>query len=74
MTFEPGAELDFRLEGSGVEFVGGSARGHELRLTLDGDGREASGVTYLGREGAGDWVINENGIGLLEFWNLPLAR
>ncbi len=72
ITFDAGAEADFRLEGVEIAITGGVAEGNELRLTLAADGSAATGVSYLGHVGAGPWVTNENGIGLLEFWNLPV--
>lgn len=74
LSFEPGAEHDFALEGApGVAIVGGSASGHELRLQLSDDGSAATGLTYYGQTGDGEWVTNERGIGLLTFWSLPIA-
>lgn len=74
LSFEPGAEDDFALEGApGVAIVGGSASGHEVRLELSGDGSAATGLTYYGQTGDGEWITNENGIGLLTFWSLPIT-
>lgn len=73
VTWEDGAQSDFRLEGSPVTVTSGSAAGNVVTLQLSGDGSAATGLTYLGRTGAGQWVTNENGIGLLEFLALPIA-
>ena len=74
LTFEDGVQADFRLEGgAGITVVSGSAAGHEVTLTLSGDGSAATGLTYLGRSGAGQWITNENGLGLLTFLALPIA-
>lgn len=72
VTWQDGAQIDFRLEGSAVTVVSGAAAGNVVTLTLSGDGSAATGLTYLGRTGAGQWVTNENGIGLLEFLALPI--
>ena len=42
-------------------------------LTIAGDASGATGLTYLGHVQAGPWVLNENGIGLLTFYELPIA-
>ncbi|MBK6923637.1 MAG: PKD domain-containing protein [Deltaproteobacteria bacterium] len=73
LSFAEGAHVDFRLEGAAVSITGGSANGSQVILTLSGDGSAATGITYLGHQGAGPWVLNENGVGLLAFWNLPVA-
>lgn len=33
----------------------------------------ATGINYLGHTGAGPWVKNESGVGMLSFWKLPIA-
>jgi PKD repeat protein len=72
VTWQDGAQIDFRLEGSAVTVISGAAEGNVVTLTLSGDGSAATGLTYLGRIGAGQWVTNENGIGLLSFFALPI--
>lgn len=72
MVFDAGAEADFRLEGSAVTVVGGTAQAGEVRLMLSGDATGATGVTYLGHVLAGPWVASEAGLGMLTFWNLAL--
>jgi hypothetical protein len=73
LTFEAGAEADFQLVGAAVQVVSGAAAGNQLTLKLSGKGTAATGISYLGHIGAGPWVINENGIGLLEFKGLPIT-
>ena len=69
--------LDFRLEGNNMPAItAGSASGHLVTLTLDGDGSGATGISYLGHSDdlrVGEWVTNLNGIGLLAFYNLPIG-
>lgn len=73
LTFAEGAQADFRIDGAAIPVTGGTANGNEIVLTLGGDASAATGITYLGHTGAGPWVLNENGIGLLEFGNLPFS-
>lgn len=73
LTFADGAQADFRIEGAAIAVTGGMVNGNEIVLTLGGDASAATGITYLGHTGAGPWVLNENGIGLLEFGNLPFT-
>lgn len=72
LTYMEGAHVDFRIEGAAVTITGGSATGNQVTLELSGDTSTATGVSYLGHAGAGPWVLNENGVGLLAFGNLPL--
>jgi len=73
LTFTEGAQNDFRIEGALVGVTGGMANGSELVLTLSGDASAATGITYLGHVGPGPWVLNENGVGLLAFYALPIG-
>jgi hypothetical protein len=73
LTFADGAQNDFRIEGTAVTITGGSAGAGEVVLTLSGDATGATGVSYLGHVGAGPWVLNENGVGLLAFGHLPIT-
>ncbi|MGH1340189.1 MAG: sialate O-acetylesterase [Nannocystales bacterium] len=72
MTYDPGAEADFVVEGSAVTVVGGSAEAGEVRLMLSGPATDATGITYRGHVLAGPWITSETGLGMLSFWNLPL--
>ncbi len=72
MTFDAGAEAHFVVEGASVTVVSGSATGSSVVLTLSGDGLGATGLTYAGHEGAGPWVTNASGIGLLAFSGVPV--
>jgi PKD repeat protein len=72
LTWDPGAELDFALEGAPVSVIAGRAEGADLVLTLSGDGRAATGLAYLGHQGAGPWVRNATGVGLLQFRGVPI--
>ena len=74
ITCEPGAAADFRIHAGGDSTVSDCvAQGHELILTVQGDASAATGINYLGHIGAGPWVKNENGIGMLAFWKVPIA-
>jgi len=72
LIWEAGAENDFRLEGSSVSVTSGAISGNHLVLALSGNGAAATGISYLGHPGAGSWVTNGNGIGLLAFYNVPI--
>ncbi len=67
LLWEAGAEADFGLEGTSATVVGGSIDGNLIRLALSGDGSSATHVSYSGHSYAGPWVMNSNGVGLLEF-------
>ena len=74
ITCEDGAAADFRIHAGGDSIVADCvAQGHELVLTVQGDASMATGINYLGHIGAGPWVKNENGIGMLSFWKVPIA-
>ncbi|WP_091312962.1 sialate O-acetylesterase [Micromonospora chersina] len=75
LTVQPGVAADFRIEGSAVSVVDVAYRpGGQLVLTLSAPATGATGVTYLGHTGAGPWVVNASGIGLLAFQGLPIAE
>jgi Carbohydrate esterase, sialic acid-specific acetylesterase len=69
ITFQSGAAADFRVEGSGATVTNGNASGHTIVLFLNGDGSNGTGVSYAGHAGAGPWVVNSTGVGLLNFYN-----
>ena len=73
LVWDAGSEAYFNLEGSSVAVTGGSVEGHTLVLTLDGDGGPATGISYMGHVGAGPWVTNGRGVGMLAFSNVPIA-
>lgn len=73
LTFAEGAQNDFRVEGVPVTITGGSASGNVVVLTLSGDATGTTGVSYLGHIGAGPWVLNENGVGLLAFGHIAIT-
>lgn len=62
LAFEAGTETDFVAEGApGTTVTSGAAPG-------------ATGLTYLGRIGDGQWITNEAGIGMLTFRALPFEQ
>jgi hypothetical protein len=73
LIFDVGAEADFRVEGSAANVISGTAAGNEVVLTLDGDASDGAGLTYGGHTGGGAWVTNATGVGLLTFFDLPIA-
>jgi len=50
----------------------GTAAGANLVLTLSGDGAGATSLRYAGHSGAGPWVTNAKGVGLLAFEGLSI--
>ncbi|MEM7131640.1 MAG: putative Ig domain-containing protein [Chloroflexota bacterium] len=73
LIWEVGAESDFVLEGSSIAVTSGSVFGNQLVLQLSGDAQSASGISYGGHSGAGAWVTNGAGVGMLTFYDLPIA-
>ncbi|MEU4773121.1 sialate O-acetylesterase [Micromonospora sp. NPDC023644] len=74
LTVQPGAQADFRVNGGTVTVTGVAYRdGGRLVLTLSGPADGVSGVSYLGHAGAGPWIVNATGSGLLAFHNLTIA-
>jgi hypothetical protein len=75
-AWTPGWETDFRLEGaSGTEIESGLITGNTVVLTLS-EAPEAgfTGLSYVGHtHGDGAPVKNANGIGMLAFYNFPVA-
>ncbi len=74
LIWENGAENDFRLEGSSVAVTSGAIIDNKIVLTLADNVPQggATGISYLGHPGAGPWVTNANGLGLLAFYNVPI--
>ncbi len=73
LTWEAGAENDFKIEGVNVVVTSGAIIDNKITLTLSGNASAATGISYLGHSGAGPWVTNANGVGLLSFYNVPIA-
>lgn len=73
LVWEAGAQQHFKVEGTTVTVVGGNISGNRLILRLSGSAPNALGISYLGHDGAGPWVTNAKGIGLLAFDTLPLT-
>jgi hypothetical protein len=73
LTVDSGAAADFRLEGSTVTVTSVAYQpGGRLVLTLSGPAADATGLVYQGHLGAGPWITNPIGTGLLAF-RLPLT-
>jgi PKD repeat protein len=73
LTVEPGIGPTFRFEGAAATVTGAAIEDNQLVLTITGSAASATGLTYLGATGTAAWVLNENGIGMLEFFDLPIA-
>ncbi len=72
LVWDDGAEQHFLLAASSASILSGQVVGSTVVLTLSGDGRDSSGLSYVGHSGAGPWVTNANQIGLLAFDALPI--
>lgn len=71
LTVDAGAAADFRVEGSAATVTSVAYQaGGKLVLTLSGP--RATGLTYQGHIGAGPWITNAIGTGLLAF-TLPVT-
>jgi hypothetical protein len=73
LTADAAASADFRFEGAAATLSSAAIESNVLVLTINGDPSGATGLTYLGHQQAGPWILNENGIGLLAFYNLAIA-
>jgi hypothetical protein len=73
LTWDAGAENDFKIEGSAVTVTSGAIIDNQIVLTLSNNAATATGISYLGHSGPGPWVTNANGIGLLAFYNVPIV-
>lgn len=71
LTFSPGAQVDFRLLGTSARIISGAIVDGAIELQLSGNAEGATTLIYNGHRGAGPWVTNVNGIGLLTF-SLPI--
>ncbi|MBW5481787.1 FG-GAP-like repeat-containing protein [Streptomyces bambusae] len=67
-----GPVTDFLVNGSPVSVAAVAVRPGFVHLRLTGPATGATGVSYVGHDGAGPWITNSNGMGLLAFYDLPL--
>jgi len=72
LSWGSGSQAHFTVEGSAVTVTSGTAAGANLVLTLSGDGAGATSLRYAGHSGAGPWVTNAKGVGLLAFEGLSI--
>ncbi|MDX2245372.1 MAG: sialate O-acetylesterase [Bacteroidia bacterium] len=73
LSWDTGAEQDFRLEGTTATITSGTAFADTILLTLQGNVNTPLGISYLGHPGAtGPWVTDGLGIGLVCFRDLPV--
>ncbi|MEU7067444.1 FG-GAP-like repeat-containing protein [Streptomyces sp. NPDC046161] len=68
-----GPVTDFVVNGSPVTVASMSVRPGFVHLRLTGPATGATGVGYVGHDGAGPWITNSKGIGLLAFYDLPFS-
>jgi len=68
LTVDAGAAADFRVDGAAVTVSSVTYQaGGKLLLTLSGPATGATSLTYQGHNGAGPWITNATGTGLLAF-------
>ena len=72
LVWDTGAENYLLLETSAISVTDGIVDGNSLVLTLTGSASGATGITYDSPPGDGDWVRNEQGIGMLDFYNIAI--
>jgi hypothetical protein len=73
LTVDAGVAADFRVEGAVVTVSSVVYQpGGKLLLTLSGPATGATALTYHGHNGAGPWITNATGTGLLAF-TLPVT-
>ncbi len=64
---------DFRIEESGALATSVSASGITLHLHFDQPVQIGQHLSYLSHPGnAPDWVVNPKGVGILEFYHIPI--
>jgi hypothetical protein len=72
LTVDAGVAADFRVDGAGVAVSSVAYQaGGKLVLTLSGPAAGVTALTYQGHNGAGPWIANATGTGLLAF-TLPV--
>ncbi|MEL6863128.1 MAG: sialate O-acetylesterase [Bacteroidota bacterium] len=65
---------EFVLEGSTAIVVDGEVSGPFIRLQLSAPVSTLEGLSYLSHVGrAADWIVNEKGVGMLTFHDVPLC-
>jgi hypothetical protein len=70
-----GSESDFRVEGgivSNAIVLSVTPHNSFLDIQFDRDVSAASGLTYNGHKGGAPYIKNEQGVGLLYFYNVPI--
>jgi hypothetical protein len=73
LTWNSGAQVDFRLEGSTATPTNGYVTAHTAVLQFNQNVSAATGISYLAHTGAAaPGVKNAGGVGLVAFYNLPI--
>lgn len=67
LTWGAGSQAYFVVEGATVTVTAGQAQGSNLLLDLSAAVPGPATLTYTGHTGAGPWVVNAKGVGLLAF-------
>jgi hypothetical protein len=73
LTIDPGVAANFRVQGGSATVTSVAYQpGGRLLLTLSGPATGVTWLSYQGHLGAGPWIINASGAGLLAF-SLPVT-
>jgi hypothetical protein len=73
LTVDAGVAADFRVDGAAVNVAAVAYEaGGKLVLTLSGPAAGVTALAYQGHNGAGPWIANATGTGLLAF-TLPVT-
>lgn len=73
LTADEGVAASFRFEGGAPATISSvTVEPGRLILGVAGDPSAATGLSYLGAIQTAPWILNENGIGLLTFYGLPI--
>jgi Carbohydrate esterase, sialic acid-specific acetylesterase/Secretion system C-terminal sorting domain len=66
---------DFVCQDGNIQVTGCSVAGNQLKITFSGDSIGVKTVSYLSHvTAANDWIVNELGVGILSFHQVPISR
>jgi hypothetical protein len=66
---------DFIFPEGNVQITGCSSEGNQLKIAFSGDSTGVKSLSYLSHvTAANDWIVNELGVGILSFHQVPIRR
>ena len=68
-----GAQTNFLMEGVAAAVLSVTSSGNEVHIVFDRDVRAGSGLSFPGQPGGAPFLTNALGVGLLYFYNQPVA-